>query len=249
MNLALALSLPALAARPAGGGGGSPAAALAGTPAATGTSGAHTSVEITDYSHAGGDDHALAVVVTGRPQAGGEQAVTCTWNGVAVPERVDSSDGGAMSANDAFVWIGLLVGAAAGTNTLAVTFDKTQSDSVVQCISLVNVDQSAPVAGTAAAFDQSSGASVATAGRTGASAGNLFLAGAGIALGSFLDTITADWTDLGVFKSDTGTSTSTCALVVAHRVPTVSGADPLTVTFGDSTTRGRALGLVEVAAA
>jgi hypothetical protein len=251
LSLALSLPVPAAMAQPVGeGGGGGPAAvAIAGTPAFTGTSGAHSSVNVTTYNHPGGTNQALAVVVSGRPATGGEQAVSATWNGVAVPERVDSSDGGAMTANESFVWIGLLPAAATGVNTLAVTLDKSQSDSVVGIVSLENVDQAAPVVGVASAFDETTSGVVATAGRSGASTANLFLAGAGIALGSYLDEITAGWTDLGVYKSDAGTSTSTCALVVAHRAPTSPGPDALSVTWGDSTTRARALGLVEVKAA
>lgn len=251
MNLSLGLSLPAIAARPAGGGGGGAAAAvaIAGTPAGLGSSGAHTTVEVADYDHAGGTNGALLVLVSGRPASGGEQAVSVTWNGVAVPERVDTSDGGAMTANESFVWVGLLAGAAAGVKALAVGFDKSQSDSVVQCISLVNVDQAAPVVGVASSFDETEAATVATAGRTGAATGNLFVAGAGIALGSTLAGLTSGWSEVLTGKSDTGISTSTATLATAARAPSASEADPLTVTFADSTTRARALALVEVKAA
>ena len=249
MNLSLGLSLPAIAARPAGGGGGAAVVAIAGTPAGLGTSGAHTTVEVADYNHAGGTNSALLVVVDGRPQEGGEQAVSVTWNGVAVPERVDSSDLAGVSANKAFVWIGLLAGAAAGIKTLAVAFDKAQSDSVVHLLSLVNVDQAAPVVGVASTSDTNEGAAVATAGRTGASPANLFVAGAGISVGSTLAGLTAGWSEVLTGKSDTGTSTSTCTLTTAARAPSATEADALTVTFADSTTRARGLALVEVKAA
>lgn len=251
LSLALSLPVPAAMAQPVGEGGGEPATAvtIAGTPATHGEGGAHTSHPVTGYNHAGGTNDALAVIVSGRPQSGGAQAITVTWNGVAVPERVDTSDIAGLTANESFVWVGLLVGAASGVQALAVGFDKTQSDLVVQLVSLVNVDQAAPVVGVASSFDEAEATTVATAGRTGASTANLFLAGAGIAVGSSLSALTSGWAEVISGKSDAGTSTSTALLSTVARAPTASGADPLTVTFADSTTRARALGLVEVKAA
>ncbi|MEZ5860606.1 MAG: hypothetical protein R3D28_16785 [Geminicoccaceae bacterium] len=131
LSLALSLPVPAAMAQPVGEGGGEPATAvtIAGTPATHGEGGAHTSHPVTGYNHAGGTNDALAVIVSGRPQSGGAQAITVTWNGVAVPERVDTSDIAGLTANESFVWVGLLVGAASGVQALAVGFDKTQSDS------------------------------------------------------------------------------------------------------------------------
>lgn len=249
LSLALSLPMPAAMAQPVAGEEEPAVVAVAGTPATDGLGSAHTSHPVTGYDHAGGTNSALLVLVSGRPQSGGAQAVAVTWDDVAVPERVDTSAIAGLAANEAFVWVGLLVGAASGVKALAVGFDITQSDSVVHLVSLVNVDQEAPVVGVASSFDETEAATVATAGRTGAATGNLFVAGAGIALGSTLAGLTSGWSEVLTGKSDTGISTSTATLATAARAPSASEADPLTVTFADSTTRARALALVEVKAA
>lgn len=247
LRLALLAGVSAIALA-AGGAGGSPppsGVGIVGTPLPIPTNGAHTQVNSSAYDHPGGENTGLAVVVSGRPTGGTAQTVTVTWDGVSVPSAVNSS-GPSMQANDTFVSIHVLPGAAAGAKVLAVNFGTSQSDSVVTLVSLERLNQADAIGNTNSSAEYASSGTGQSAGVTTTAAGSLVLAGGAIAYSTttewaepfaeLWDQITEGGTTSAITQSGAATSPASGATVTAA------------ATFGNADD-GRAVAVVELLAA
>ena len=235
MRLGLPLLGPAAARPVAAGTGAPPPPPAAGEASIVGikavpTSGAHTAKSV---PHDQGAGHGLLVFLLTRPQAGGGQEATVTWQGAALDPLFNTSDA-LSAANDPVLQAHRLAAPAAGLGNVEVAFATTHSDSLVVVVETANADLAAAVA-TAREGDAPGTELSAEVTGTG-----LGLAVGGISLGTTVAWSTG-WTEVLEAKSDEGTSTSTLTGGVASR--RAAGATPATVTFGGADD-GRVLGLL-----
>ncbi|MCB2009763.1 MAG: hypothetical protein KDF64_04020 [Geminicoccaceae bacterium] len=180
------------------------------------------------YTHAGGTNSGLGVVIAGRKSGGVDPALAVTFNGTTVPVAAESTN--TAGGGNVILQTCILAGADAGEHTLAWSSAADMYDLVALVFDIAGLDQSTPVGSTPGVGEEhdTTGATIA-ASVTPDAATSLLLTAWGSTIGTTAEP-SAGWTELADEASEAGSGTSIVSAAIATKAAAGTSAETVTWT-------------------